>query len=130
MTTRYLICGGRDFDNFALMEDALAKLILHPEDALVIHGAARGADTLAHRWAQTHGAAVQPFPITPEDWDRLGKAAGPIRNRQMLMEGRPDVVIAFPGGPGTRNMVAQATALQQQRNTHGGPPIVVVTVTG
>lgn len=130
MTTRYLICGGRDFENYALMEDALAKLILHPENALVIHGAARGADTLAHRWAQCHGAAVQAFPITPKDWDNYGKAAGPMRNRQMLMEGRPDVVIAFPGGRGTANMVQQADQLRKERNTHGGPPLIVITVTG
>lgn len=105
MTTRYLICGGRDFQDYALMEKALRSLILHPEDALVIHGAARGADTLAHRWAQCHGVPAQAFPA---DWDTHGKAAGPIRNRRMLDEGKPDVVIAFPGGPGTANMVAQA----------------------
>lgn len=127
MTTRYLICGGRDFDNYALMEDALAKLILHPEDAIIFHGDARGADSLADRWAREHGVPVKAFPA---DWDRHKKAAGPIRNRQMLMEGRPDVVIAFPGGPGTKNMVEQADRLRQERNAYGGPPIVVVTVTG
>jgi len=46
-----------------------------------------------------------PFPA---DWSRHGKSAGPIRNRQMLIEGRPDIVVAFPGGKGTANMIKQA----------------------
>ena len=129
MTTRYLICGGRDFEDYALMDKALAKLILHPKDALIIHGGQRGADTLAHRWAQCNGAKVQPFPVTKGEWDAYGRAAGPIRNRKMLLEGRPDVVIAFPGHTGTANMLEQAKALQAGRNRYGGPPLVVVEVT-
>lgn len=41
---------------------------------------------------------------------RLGRAAGPMRNKQMLEEGKPDLVVAFPGGAGTENMVKQAKA--------------------
>ena len=126
MTTRYLICGGRDFADPVMMSRALASLILHPKDAVVIHGDARGADRMAATWAENHGAKVEPYPA---DWVRHGKAAGPIRNRYMLMDGRPDVVIAFPGGPGTADMVKQARALQAQRNTYGGPPLVVIEVT-
>lgn len=106
--TRYLICGGRDFTDRALMDKALTSLILHPEDALVIHGAARGADLMAGDWAREKGVPVETYPITSADWDRYGKAAGAIRNREMLEKGRPDVVLAFPGGNGTANMVRQA----------------------
>jgi hypothetical protein len=41
-------------------------------------------------------------------WDKYGKSAGPIRNKKMLDEGKPDLVFAFPGGPGTNNMIKQA----------------------
>lgn len=51
------------------------------------------------------GIRVQKFPA---DWDRYGKAAGGIRNSQMLIEGKPDLVVAFPGGNGTRDMVLKA----------------------
>jgi len=50
---------------------------------------------------------VIPFP--PE-WKRYGPKAGPIRNKQMLDEGRPDLVVAFPGGNGTNDMVKKAKA--------------------
>jgi hypothetical protein len=107
MTTRYLICGGRDFLDYGMMDRALRNLILHPEDAIVIHGAARGADTLAHRWAQCYGAQAIACPA---DWNAHPRAAGPIRNSSMLADHKPDVVIAFPGGRGTADMVRKARA--------------------
>ncbi len=44
----------------------------------------------------------------PADWDKFGKGAGPIRNQQMIDEGKPDLVVAFPGGTGTADMVKRA----------------------
>ena len=49
-----------------------------------------------------------PVSIYPADWDKHGKAAGPIRNKQMIDEGKPDLVIAFPGGRGTAGAVRLA----------------------
>jgi len=40
------------------------------------------------------------------EWDELGKKAGPLRNQRMLDEGKPDLVVAFPGGGGTKDMVS------------------------
>ena len=73
--------------------------------AVVIHGAARGADTMAGAWAVARNVPVQAFPA---QWDTFKKRAGPIRNQQMLTEGRPDLVIAFPGARGTAHMVGLA----------------------
>lgn len=65
-----------------------------------------GADTLAGDWA--HGFLI-PVRSFPADWEeRHGKRAGPIRNQMMLEEGRPDLVVAFPGGTGTADMVRRA----------------------
>jgi hypothetical protein len=69
---------------------------------LIIHGAAKGADTLAGRWAKEFNIPVLVFPA---DWKKYGRRAGPIRNAQMLSEGKPNLVVAFPGGRGTANMV-------------------------
>jgi hypothetical protein len=102
MTTRYLICGGRDFADYAMMERALKALILHPLDSVIIHGGARGADTLAGRWGQCNGSPVERYVA---NWDRDGNPAGILRNIRMLKEGKPDVVVAFPGGTGTAHMV-------------------------
>lgn len=117
MTTRYLICGGRDFADQALMDKALRALILHPTDAVVIHGMARGADLMAAKWGMDHGAAIEGYPA---DWVAQPKAAGPIRNQMMLDKGKPDVVIAFPGGRGTADMVRRSRAAQ----------VVTIIVTG
>jgi len=85
----------------------------HGPITVLIHGGANGADRLADQWARGHGINVQVFPA---EWTRLGKAAGPIRNEQMLVEGKPDAVAAFPsnsrvvrpGRSGTQDMVNRA----------------------
>ena len=75
---------------------------------VVIHGAAGGVDEQAMIAAQTlPGVKHLPFQA---DWNAHGRAAGPIRNKRMLDEGRPELVVAFPGGRGTANMVKQAKA--------------------
>lgn len=103
-----LICGGRDFNDRDRLYDFLESVT--PGITKVIHGAQRGADTLAGQWADHWKIPCTSFPA---DWNKYHvpgrkNPAGAIRNRQMLVEGKPDVVIAFPGGPGTANMVAQA----------------------
>lgn len=74
---------------------------------LLIHGGATGADTICAEWAQDRGVPVKAFPIAKEDWIRYGKPAGHRRNQQMLDE-NPDVLLAFPGGPGTNDMKTRA----------------------
>ena len=48
------------------------------------------------------------LPITPEQWHKLGFVAGPIRNHRMILQGKPDGVIAFKGGNGTADMVRRS----------------------
>lgn len=69
----------------------------------------------ADEWAVVNWAQFEEYPA---DWKRYGMAAGPIRNRRMLKEGKPDIVIAFAGGRGTADMVRQAKA--------AGVPVVKV----
>ena len=73
--------------------------------ARVVHGGAAGADTLAHTWAMRLGLEVD---MMAADWATHGLAAGPIRNQQMLTDAKPDLVVAFPGGRGTADMVSRA----------------------
>lgn len=104
-----LACGGRDYRNpqhlSQVLSDVVAEYVMQGEPAKLIHGGARGADTMAGQWAASNNIEVQVFPA---NWDRDGRAAGPIRNSQMLAEGKPDVVVAFPGGKGTADMIAKA----------------------
>ena len=102
---RILVCGGRSLVDSPSVYSILADHI-HPWDT-VISGGARGADTIAAGFAQGLGCEVIIFK---PDWKKYGKAAGPIRNQRMLDEGRPDLVLAFPGGTGTADMVRRVRA--------------------
>ena len=75
------------------------------EPAEIIPGAARGADQLAGEQAQQRGIPCRAFPA---QWNRYGKSAGYRRNEQMLNEGNPDLVVAFPGEVGTTPMLRTA----------------------
>jgi hypothetical protein len=101
-TMRVLVCGGRDFDDRGTLDAALDRLHQQHGFTLVIAGGARGADTLAEDWARARGVVCQVYRA---DWEGLGRKAGPIRNQQMLTEGKPELVVAFPGGRGTAHMV-------------------------
>lgn len=98
---RYLVCGGRDFLDAERMHRILD--VLWP--SFVIHGCAKGADSLAANWAVKRGV---PHKCYVADWHLHGKSAGVKRNLQMLLDGQPDIVLAFPGGRGTGDMVGQA----------------------
>lgn len=108
---RVLICGGRDFVDRLKLEKFLDDRFGcagHPDErrpVSFIAGGARGADTLAYDWACSRGWWTDVYRA---DWDRYGKAAGAIRNQRMLDEGKPDLVVAFPGGTGTADMVKRA----------------------
>lgn len=105
-TTRVLVCGGRDFYDYELVKTVLSSLQVNRGGfSVVIHGAASGADSLAAQYARKHNIPEIAFPA---DWVAHGRKAGPLRNYQMLVEGKPDLVVAFPGGKGTADMMRQA----------------------
>jgi UDP-N-acetylmuramoylalanine-D-glutamate ligase len=104
---RILICGGRDFNDWGLFRFAVNEImILHGHPSVtIISGHARGADSMGERWATVMGYDTE---IYPAKWSLYGRLAGHQRNLQMLNEGKPDLVVAFPGGRGTADMVRHA----------------------
>lgn len=143
---RVLVCGGRDY-GYRLRGIAFGtpqwnsdtrriaaerKLLTETLDGIgitvLIHGAARGADELASLWAAKQWG-VEPLPF-PANWyprgrrGGLDKSAGPKRNQRMIDEGRPELVVAFPGGTGTADMVSKAEAagirVLRPSPSHGG----------
>jgi hypothetical protein len=103
--TKVLVCGGRDYNDKITVFKVLDQLHRENNITEIIQGGAKGADELAHLWAVTNNIYSRTFIAY---WAKHGKRAGPIRNRQMLSEGKPDVVIAFPGNIGTKDMVSQS----------------------
>lgn len=132
---RVLVCGDRNWeDNLTLCHDIetnIIKVILdgfaqngecHNQDGaeamVVIEGEAKGADIAARDWVwedepRTYCGCEVQLERYPANWDKFHKAAGPIRNKQMLDEGKPDIVLAFhddlENSRGTGNMVKIAS---------------------
>lgn len=101
--TRILVCGGRDYDQIGLVHRVLDQIAGIGD--CIITGGASGADTLAFQWAYNRGVATMVFQ---PQWHWYGKMAGPVRNQWMIDHGMPGLVLAFPGGKGTSDMVDRA----------------------
>lgn len=109
---KVLVCGGRDYSNIEKVKDILDMIhdicqnnFLESSEMIIIHGGARGADSLAGKWAKQNNIQSEVYLA---DWNTYGKKAGPIRNELMLKTGKPNIVVAFPGGNGTKHMVSIA----------------------
>lgn len=98
---RVIVCGGRNYKKYSNVWTVLSRL---PKGTIIVHGAARGADSLAALAATQLGFEDEPHPA---QWKAHRKAAGPIRNQEMLETG-VQLVIAFPGGRGTFDMIERA----------------------
>jgi hypothetical protein len=100
-----LVCGGRDYYDRATVYQTLDQLHQSTPITKLVHGDARGADSLGAAWAKLRGIDVVAVPA---DWAANKKAAGPMRNALMLRLHHPDLVVAFPGGNGTRDMIIRS----------------------
>lgn len=101
---RVLVCGGRNYadkDKLFHMLDYLNES--SPEEGIdvIIQGGCTGADSLAREWAFKN---TVPWLTYGADFKSLGPVAGPMRNRFMLAHSKPDIVVVFPGGKGTKHM--------------------------
>lgn len=107
---KILVCGSRDWHLAEPIRAALQELLEHTaaQNIMIIHGGARGADTIAGDIGKQLGMAVARVDA---NWDHYHKAAGAFRNKWMhLLE--PDYVLAFTEdyhkSRGTKNMVKLA----------------------
>lgn len=104
MQMTIIVTGGRDYSDRETLFAYLDRLHAETPITLLVHGSAKGADALAWEWAVENGL---PWIAHGPDWKKHGRAAGPIRNREMLKE-NPSLVVAFPGGRGTADMCQAA----------------------
>jgi YspA, cpYpsA-related SLOG family len=111
---RVLICGSRNWTDHRMIEAILSGLLMTNDDdeLVVIEGHARGADQVAHHWAERNqGVELMCYPA---DWETHGKSAGPVRNRLMLKDAQPTLVLGFTDdalapGSGTYDMLTIAS---------------------
>ena len=107
---RVLVCGGRKFSDRELLYKVLNIIHNGIKGGIttIIHGGASGADSIAGEWSVD--VLKKEAEVYLANWNLHKTAAGPIRNRKMLKEGKPDIVVAFPGGSGTSDMIKIAAA--------------------
>jgi hypothetical protein len=112
---KVLICGDRNWTDKQRIKEELLEVLADrknlfagssPISIVIIHGGARGADTLAGEVARELGMRVAVYKA---EWEKFGKAAGVLRNLEMLNDGKPDFVLAFHSdiskSKGTANMI-------------------------
>lgn len=103
---KVIIAGSRSFADYPRLKSVMAPIAAQVEE--VVCGEARGADSLGRKWAEENNIPVKSFPAK---WDKYGKSAGYIRNRQM--GDYADYLIAFWDGKsrGTKNMIEYMQSL-------------------
>lgn len=104
---KILVCGGRDFRDWPRLRNVLDAVHRRVEITTIVHGAARGADYMAGKWARLRGVTEEAYPVD-HSLDGPWPGAGPMRNLRMVRESKPYMVLAFPGGRGTGHMVKEA----------------------
>lgn len=113
---KVLATGGRNWEHDDVIFHALSRL---PQRTTIMHGGAKGADTIVDGAAKRLNYGVEVYPA---NWKEYGRAAGPIRNREMLQK-KPDLVLAFhydlASSKGTRDCVEEA----QRR----GIPVILIS---
>lgn len=111
MTVRLIVAGSRSITDYAAVESAIISNFPHDssphmwDECEIVHGGADGVDSCASEFALNY---CLPEHVFRPDWDEYGKAAGPIRNREMAEYG--DMLIAIWDGEsnGTRDMIEKA----------------------
>lgn len=102
-----IIFGSRDYNNYQAFEEKMEFYTGHiTEGVTVFCGQAKGADTMGEMYAQERGWKIRYFPA---NWDLHGKAAGPIRNKEMCDAGATHAIGFWNGvSRGTKNMIELA----------------------
>ena len=100
---KVIVCGGRDNYDYLYIHQKLNEIHVEQNITVLVHGSATGVDKICDQWASYQGIDVKPYPA---DWQKLGKSAGPFRNRQMAHENKDaKCLVIFDGDRGTKDMV-------------------------
>ena len=101
-----IIAGGRTITDYTLVLDAIRESEFTITE--VVSGMAPGVDSLAVQYSKENELPLQQFWA---EWNFHGRAAGPIRNRQMAKYGEALIAIWDGKSRGTKNMIEEATKL-------------------
>lgn len=103
---KLLVCGGRNNTDAVNTVMQLNKLLnFYGKITIITGGCKTGIDNIVRKWCFNKGI---PYFECPAQWEHYGDCAGPVRNKWMLDQFKPDCVIAFSGGSGTKHTIAIA----------------------
>jgi hypothetical protein len=75
------VVGSRTFSDYKLLDETLTRFHQVNPITEIVSGGARGADSLAERWANENNIPVKVYPA---EWEKYGRRAGMIRNRYII----------------------------------------------
>ncbi len=102
------IVGYRKFTDWKIFKDTLKEYVVrYGMPSRVVSGGALGADAMAEKWAKRHGI---PLMILKPDWKKYGKAAGILRNTDIVDACTHVVAFPSPKGKGTQDFIRKAIA--------------------
>ena len=102
---RVLVGGGRHFEDTEKVHRELVRLHWQKPISVLIHGSVTGVGIAAEAWARSSGTPVVRYP---PNWKLYGKKAEGLRDAFMIEDSRPDLVLAFPGGRHTADLIQKA----------------------
>lgn len=106
------VIGSRGFSNYALLESELNKIHSASPITQIVSGGARGADRMGETWAKQNNI---PTLIFLPDWDKYGKSAGFIRNKDIIANA--ELVVAFWDGNSRGTKSSIDIANEQSKKT-------------
>jgi hypothetical protein len=105
---RIIVCGGSHSEYSSAVAFELNQLHKRRPVRVLIHGGSQGVCVAAEEWARLNGVSIVRYP---PNWVLFGKKAEAVRNAFMLEDSRPDLVMTFPGGRCTADLMRRALGL-------------------
>jgi hypothetical protein len=102
---RIIVNGGRNYSDLTLVEPELTKLHRYTPIDVVIHGCSGAHAGAVEHWARSRGIPIVRYP---PNWERFGHRSEMLRNMFMIKDSRPDLLVAFPGGENTADLIQRA----------------------
>ena len=97
---KVIIAGSREITDYGFVATVIKRSGFDITE--VVSGTAHGVDRLGEQWAVQNGV---PIKYMPADWNLHGKAAGPIRNKEMAEYADAAVLVWNGESLGTKNML-------------------------
>lgn len=104
---RLIIAGTRTFDDYDFLKKQMYYAFRNETITKVLSGGAKGADALGERWAFERTITVAKYY---PDWNKHGRSAGPIRNKEMAENADACIVFWDGESKGTASMIKEAKA--------------------